>query len=179
LHTKAAEMATRHCRTAIVALPVMLGAGFAGWLCFFNFSASDAQTPAQTAVAVSPEGAQLNPDATAPVAQQPPVAGTSVASDPLGRLRISRQSFSRGGLGSKALVTFTLRNDNDYAVKDPEIHCAFHSRDGRYFTERRRTINDTVNMKSRKTFPLTLIGYVNIKASRAKCSLLSASRGSQ
>jgi hypothetical protein len=38
-------------------------------------------------------------------------------------------------------------------------------------------INDTVNTKSRKTFPGTLIGFVNIKASRAKCSVLTASRG--
>ena len=170
-------MATRHYRTAIVALPAMLVAGFAAWFGFFALSASDAQTPAQTAVAVSPDSAQPHPDAASPAAQQPLAAGPVAAAEPLGHLRISRQSFRRGGLGSKALVTFTLRNDNDYAVKDLEILCSFHSRDGRYTTERRRTINDTVNMKSRKTFPLTLIGFVNIKASRAKCSLLSASRG--
>jgi hypothetical protein len=174
-------MATRHYRTAIVALPAMLVAGFAAWFGFFTLSASDAQTPAQTAVAVSPDSApdsaQPHPDAASPAAQQPLAAGPVAAAEPLGHLRISRQSFRRGGLGSKALVTFTLRNDNDYAVKDLEILCSFHSRDGRYTTERRRTINDTVNMKSRKTFPLTLIGFVNIKASRAKCSLLSASRG--
>jgi len=33
-------------------------------------------------------------------------------------LKISSQYWRRGGLGSKALVTFTLRNSNDYAVKD-------------------------------------------------------------
>jgi hypothetical protein len=163
-------MATRHYRTAIVALPAMLVAGFAAWFGFFTLSASDAQTSA-------PDSAQAHPDAPAPAAQQPPAAGPVAAAEPLGHLRISRQSFRRGGLGSKALITFTLRNDNDYAVKDLEILCSFHSRDGRYSTERRRTINDTVNMKSRKTFPQTLIGFVNIKASRAKCSLLSASRG--
>jgi hypothetical protein len=174
-------MATRHYRTAIVALPAMLVAVFAVWFGFFTLSASDAQTPAQTAVATSPDSAsdsaQPHPDAATPAAQQPPAAGPVAAAEPLGHLRISRQSFRRGGLGSKALVTFTLRNDNDYAVKDLEILCSFHSRDGRYSTERRRTINDTVNMKSRKTFPQTLIGFVNIKASQAKCSLLSASRG--
>ena len=170
-------MAIKHFRTVIVALPVMLVAGFAAWFFFFNLSASDAQTPAQTAVAVPQDGAQVHSDAGAPTVQQPAAVVPEVAAEPLGHLSISRQSFRRGGLGSKALVTFTLRNDNDYAVKDPEILCKFHSRDGRYSTERRRIINDTVNMKSRKTFPLTLIGFVNIKASRAKCSLLAASRG--
>jgi hypothetical protein len=170
-------MGMRHYRTAMVVLPVLLAAGFAGWLFFFNLSESDAQIPAQTAVPVSQDGAQVPPDAAAPAVQQPAAAGPEAGAEPLGHLRISRQSFKRGGLGSKALVTFTLRNDNDYAVKDPEILCTFRSRDGRYFTERRRTINDTVNMKSRKTFPGTLIGFVNIKASRAKCSVLTASRG--
>jgi hypothetical protein len=37
---------------------------------------------------------------------------------PVDGLKISSQSWRRGGPGSKALITFTLRNNNDYAVKD-------------------------------------------------------------
>lgn len=40
---------------------------------------------------------------------------------PVDGLKISSQYWRRGGLGSKALVTFTVRNGNDYAVKDIEI----------------------------------------------------------
>src|SRR5204862_7008899 len=141
---------------------------------FFNLSRSDAQT-AQTAVAVPQDSALPNSDAAAAIPA--PTAAAPQAAEPLGRLRLTRQSFKRGGLGSKALVTFTIRNDNDFAVKDPEILCSFRSRDGQYATERRRTINETVNAKSRKAFPPTLVGFVNIKASKAKCSLLTASRG--
>ena len=36
-------------------------------------------------------------------------------------LKIISQSWRRGGLGSKALVTFTLSNASDYAVRDIEI----------------------------------------------------------
>ena len=71
---------------------------------------------------------------------------------PIEGLRISSQSWRRGGLGSKALVTLTLRNANDYAVKDIEIACAFTRRDGSHLTDRRRVIPDTVNMRSRKTY---------------------------
>jgi hypothetical protein len=169
-------MATKYYRIAIIALPVMLVAALAAWFFFFNLAVSEAQTPAQTAVAAPADNAQAPPDAAPDMQQQPRAAGSEAAADPLGHLSISRQSFRRGGLGSKALVTFTLRNNNDYAVKDLKIQCAFRSRDGRYSTERRRIINDIVNMKSRKTFSGTLIGFVNIKASRAKCSLLAASR---
>lgn len=75
--------------------------------------------PSRDAVAVSP----------ASEAQIPTMAE-------LGRIRISSQTWRRGGLGSKALATLTLRNDNDYAVKDVEIVCAFARRDGSHLTDR-------------------------------------------
>jgi hypothetical protein len=79
-------------------------------------------------------------------------------------------------LGSKALVTFTLRNDNDYAVNDIAIACAFARRDGSHLTDRTRIIHDTVNTKSRRTFARMLVGFVNISANQAKCSLVAANR---
>ncbi len=90
-------------------------------------------------------------------------------------LRISSQRWRRGGLGSKALVTFTLRNRNDYAVKDIEISCAFSRRDGSHLTSRTRVIHDTIKMRSRKTFNSMHIGFVNVNADRARCSLVNAS----
>jgi hypothetical protein len=95
---------------------------------------------------------------------------------PVSGLRISSQSWRRGGLGSKALVTFTLRNDNDYAVGDIGLLCSFTRADGSPVTERRATIRDTVKMKSRKTFARMHVGFINVNASRAKCTVLSASR---
>lgn len=73
-------------------------------------------------------------------------------------------------------MTLTLRNNNDYAIKDIELHCSFVRRDGSHLTDRTRLIADTVNMKSRKTFPNLLIGFVNINASRAKCTAVAANR---
>ena len=115
--------------------------------------------PSRDAVAVSP----------ASEAQIPTMAE-------LGRIRISSQTWRRGGLGSKALVTLTLRNDNDYAVKDVEIVCAFARRDGSHLTDRTRVLADPVSMKSRKTFARIPVGFVNVNADRAKCSLVAARR---
>jgi len=94
----------------------------------------------------------------------------------LDRMKISSQTWRRGGLGSKALVTFTVRNDNDYAVKDVEIVCAFTRRDGSHLTDRSRVLADTVGMKSRKTFARIPVGFVNVNADQAKCSLVTAGR---
>ncbi|MBR0716036.1 hypothetical protein [Bradyrhizobium liaoningense] len=104
------------------------------------------------------------------------LATSSTDAAELQRLRISSQTWRRGGLGSKALVTFTLRNDNDYAVRDVEISCAFNRRDGSHLTDRRRVLPETVNMKSRKTYAEVHIGFVNINASQARCSAVAARR---
>jgi hypothetical protein len=112
---------------------------------------------------------------TVPAASLPEAAGPPEA-PPVNGLRISSQSWRRGGLGSKALITFTLRNDNYYAVGDIGLLCAFTRADGSPVTERRPTIRDTVKMKSRRTFARMHVGFINVNASRAKCTLLSASR---
>ena len=98
------------------------------------------------------------------------------AGSPLDGLKISSQSWRRGGLGSKALITFTLRNGNDYAVKDIEIACAFARRDGSHLTDRKRLLGEAVEMKSRKTFTRVHVGFVNVNADKAKCALVAANR---
>jgi hypothetical protein len=69
-----------------------------------------------------------------------------------------------------------LRNNNDYAIKDIELACAFARSDGSHLTDRKRIIPDFVNMKNRKTFAHVLVGFVNVNASRAKCVPVAANR---
>ena len=127
-----------------------------------------------------PEPSSAAPHADPAAAASPPDIApretTEAAKSPLDGLKIISQSWRRGGLGSKALVTFTLRNTNDYAVKDIEIACKFARRDGSHLTDRRRIIPDTVNMKSLKRYAGMLVGFVNVNANKAKCSVVTASR---
>jgi hypothetical protein len=168
-------------KNKLVWLPIILMVGVGAW----KMSSGDAvRATGQTAGTVN--------FATAASVQPSPLSDTNPALDasqfspapalapvkaaPLDGLKISSQSWRRGGLGSKALITFTLRNDNDYAVGDIGILCAFSRKDGSPVTERRQTIHDTVKMKGRKTFARMHVGFVNITAAKAKCSLQSASR---
>jgi len=162
----------------MIALPLILLAGGAAAFLFFALDKSVAETPAPVQVALPQQAPATSDAATAlqPSVTTEPTVGAPDNTIPPDRVRILRQSFARGGLGSKALVTLTLRNNNNFAIKDPEIRCGFRSKDGRYFTERRRTLNETVDAKSRKIFPYTLIGFVNIRASQAKCLVVTASR---
>jgi len=125
-----------------------------------------AQSPATDAAL---DGSSLDPQVTPAEAMAP------VETSPVDGLKISSQSWRRGGLGSKALVTLTLRNANEYAVKDIEIFCSFARRDGSHLTDRKRVIRDTLSMRSQKTFARMHVGFVNINANQAKCSLVAAS----
>jgi hypothetical protein len=155
------------------------GAGFAAiviagslaWVMWPTLSdAEDQPVPLQSAVVQPAE------ETPAPGVAQAPVTAEAPGASPLDGLKISSQSWRRGGLGSKALVTLTLRNANDYAVKDIEIACAFARRDGSHLTDRNRMIGEAVEMKSRKTFTRVHVGFVNVNADKAKCALVAANR---
>jgi len=164
-------------------LLVVLMAGAGAWVLLSgNGSSSDEGESVRLATAAITEPLQSPipenveqgslPNSAAGLAPEAPPLDAA----PVNGLKISSQSWRRGGLGSKALVTLTLRNGNDYAVKDIEIFCSFARRDGSHLTDRRRMIHEIVNMKSRKTFAQMHIGFVNVNANQAKCSLVTASR---
>jgi hypothetical protein len=177
--------APRNVRARFLVLPVVAALGLLIWA--LRSGPSDAESrsaPTPSAAAISTRNSSLlNPEITptqatlaTPAEASTPAETAAVEAAPVDGLKISSQSWRRGGLGSNALVTFTVRNGNDFAVKDIEISCAFVRRDGSHLTDRKRLIHETVSMKSRKTFARMHIGFVNVNADKAKCSLLTASR---
>jgi hypothetical protein len=168
-------------KNKLIWLSVILVAGAGAW----KMRSEDAAGPAKgqtvgranfaTTASIQSPSSEADPAWSASQFGTAPAAVPAEAA-PVDGLKISSQSWRRGGLGSKALVTFTLRNDNDYAVGDIGLLCSFTRADGSPVTERRQTIRDSVKMKSRKTFSRVHIGFVHVNANRAKCSLLTASR---
>lgn len=156
----------------LAVLPAIAIAGSAIWLMLPQASDagshSSAMSPEVTRATqdISGNGDSAGVQATlsSPALPETPPEALASPKSPLDGLKIISQSFRRGGLGSKALVTFTLRNANDYAVRDIEIACTFVRRDGSHLTDRRRIIPDTVNMKSRKRYAGMLVGFVNVNA---------------
>ncbi len=168
-------------RSGFVWLPVALIAGVGAWVLLSGYASKSAESePASPATAAATEPVPSPATDAAPKESSfNPATAEAITPEqaaPVDGLKISSQSWRRGGLGSKALVTFTLRNRNDYAVKDIEIFCAFARRDGSHLTDRTRIIHGTVNMKSRRTFARMHVGFVNVNANKAKCSLVAASR---
>jgi len=175
---RADGMSANHLRTAVGWLPIALIVTAAG--CLLLSHAREVATAGPMHVTA----AQANPGAvglTVGLAKEPafdPATSEAIVPEqpaPVDRLTISSQSWRRGGLGSNAFVTMTLRNDNGYALKDVNIACAFSRPDGSHLTDRSRVIPDVINMKSRKTFARLHIGFVNVNAAKVKCSPIAAS----
>lgn len=153
-------------KRGLLRLLAALVVGSAVWLLMPPFEGNVAQTePVKLALA------RIDPT---PPTTASDTSGAEAAG--LDRLKISSQTWRRGGLGSKALVTFTVRNDNEYAVKDVEVVCAFTRRDGTHLTDRSRVLAEIIGMKSRKTFARVPVGFVNVNADQAKCALVTARR---
>jgi hypothetical protein len=179
------KSAIQYFRSGFVCLSAVLIASLGAWVLLSGDPGDTAESePVRLATAATefpplPATATAQDDVTAQddLSLNPatPETISPAAPSPVDGLRISSQSWRRGGLGSKALVTFTLRNANDYAVKDIELFCSFSRRDGSHLTDRRRVIRDSVEMKSRKTFSRVHVGFVNINANKAKCLLVAAS----
>ncbi len=180
---RADGMSASNLRTAVGWLPLALIVAAAGWVLLSQawapsiaVSANLAAAQAKPSLAVSIPAAS-----TAGLAKEPtfdPATSEAIVPmqpAPVDRLTISSQSWRRGGLGSNAFVTLTLRNDNGYAVRDIGIACAFSRPAGSHLTDRSRVISDVVNMKSRKTFARLHVGFVNVNAAKAKCTPVAAS----
>ena len=176
---RARRLGHSHLATQAAVLgPVVVIAGLTAWTMLSTSISARGQVASQDAATTTQGTAAPHQSASL---ETTPAASPSAAAptDPsvVNGLKISSQSWRRGGLGSNALVTFTLRNDNNYAVKDIEIACAFSRQDGSHLTDRKRFIPDAVvNMKSRKTFARVHIGFVNIYANKAKCVPIAANR---
>jgi hypothetical protein len=176
---RADSMSENRVRIAVGWLPIAMIVMAAGWVLL-----SHARGPAAVAGPMHVTAATLAKPGTSSLtvglakeSSFAPASSEAIVPEqpaPVDRLTISSQSWRRGGLGSKALVTMTLRNDNGYAVKDIDIACAFSRPDGSHLTDRSRVISDVVNMKSRKTFVRLHVGFVNVNAAKVKCSPIAA-----
>jgi hypothetical protein len=160
---------------AAVLLPVIVVAGLSAWMLRAPPRADSQSARVEEPALANASPAAVGTDQPEPP-EIPPAQVAPIGVSPAAGLWISSQTWRRGGLGSNALVTLTLRNENDYAVKDVEIACAFSRSDGTHLTDRKRVIADTIKMKSRKIFPHLHIGFVNIYANKAKCAPVAASR---
>ena len=96
--------------------------------------------------------------------------------DPSTRMSMPNMTWSTGGFGSIGIVTVTIDNANDFAVKDIGIECRFSGKSGTLLTTATHRIYDTIQAKSKRTFKEVNVGFINSQSARGGCNVETARR---
>jgi hypothetical protein len=96
--------------------------------------------------------------------------------DPAKLVTVTKFSWEKSGFGSVGIGNFTLRNDNDFEVKDITVRCEFVGNSGTVLSSSNSTIYDTVASLKSRTFNKMNLGFIHSQSSAASCSVLSVRR---
>lgn len=86
-------------------------------------------------------------------------------------IKLEKVQLSKGGLATVGSVSFSIRNDNDFEVRDIDIRCEFWEKSGGAIGESRKTVHGTVKAKSTKVVNNFNLGFINPQATRGGCEV--------
>lgn len=86
-------------------------------------------------------------------------------------VKLEKVQLSKGGLAMVGSVSFSIRNDNDFEVKDIDIRCEFWEKSGKPIGETRKTIHGIIKAKSTKVVNNFNLGFINSQAMRGGCEV--------
>jgi hypothetical protein len=92
--------------------------------------------------------------------------GAAIALDPASKMLLADDHLHGHGVG---LLTMTVINDNDFAVKDFEIRCSTSGESGTQLSTLHQVIFSTIKAKSRRTFKDFNMGLMHSQTARYKC----------
>lgn len=138
----------------------------------------DAAAPQRAAAAAKEAADKVTRDANMKKAAAEGAERVRLATIPPGfRVSISGQSWKKGGFDSIGLMSFTLKNGNDYRVKDISIVCTFYGNSGTELGVRTHTLYEIIRPSDKRTFSSVNIGFIPSQSAKGGCDVISASRG--
>lgn len=95
---------------------------------------------------------------------------------PRSKVSITKFSWSKGGFDTVMEGTFTIRNDNSFAVKDMRMKCDLSAKSGTALDSVEETIYEIVSANSSKTFREVNMGFVRSQTASATCEIKGVER---
>lgn len=84
---------------------------------------------------------------------------------------LKKSSATKEGFGTVFVGTFTIKNENAYAVKDIEITCEHYGRRGMKLSTTSKTIHDALKAGQTRTFRDVNVGFISDQAERYSCEI--------
>jgi hypothetical protein len=121
----------------------------------------------------------ISPNHPAPVASgsssspAPSPSNESREEQALRNVHITKFSWEKGGFDNVMIANFTIRNDNDFPVKDIGIKCTHEGKSGTEIDSNSRTIYEVIKPKSKKSFHDFNMGLIHQQAARSGCQVVT------
>lgn len=96
--------------------------------------------------------------------------------DPATKMSVKNFSWKVSGFGAVGVITVTVGNDNDFAIKDPTLTCSFYAPSGTQLSKIETTIFETIKPRSVRTFKDHNVGFIHSQSQRAGCQVGTARR---
>lgn len=98
--------------------------------------------------------------------------GTKDGLTPLQRVVFKKIEWKDGGFGNVLIANFTIRNNNDFEIKDVTITCEHHAKSGTSLGFSTKTIYDVFSPKKEKTIKLFNMGFMNSQTEKTSCDIV-------
>jgi hypothetical protein len=92
-----------------------------------------------------------------------------VAAGKNGKVTIAAYNWTKGGFDSVMMLDFTVRNDNDYAIKDVTIRCEHSAKSGTNIVSNTRTIYERVPAHGALSKSKFNMGFIHSQIDTSSC----------
>jgi hypothetical protein len=104
-------------------------------------------------------------------------AGPAFAADPGDNVKISIEKWRKPGSNNAGTADITVKNDNDFAVKDIRVKCDYMSKTGGRKIETDQRLALTVKAKTTKLFKKTKFPFIDQETAEGSCKVTGAAQG--
>lgn len=92
-------------------------------------------------------------------------------------LQITRFNWQKGGFGSIQLVSFTVKNDASFPIRDFELKCVHQGPSGTNMDMNVRTVYERIPAHGSKYIPEVNMGFIHPQVATSRCEITEAVRG--
>jgi hypothetical protein len=101
----------------------------------------------------------------------PPAPKRLSTDEVLAQIRLSNLTWKKDGFDTVMLVSFTVQNPADVAVKDLELTCTHSANSGTTIDKNTKVIYEKLGPKSKRSFTDFNMGFIHPQATRTSCQV--------
>lgn len=98
------------------------------------------------------------------------------AAEPGDKVTLTIERWRKPGSNNIGTADVTIKNDNDFAVKDIRVRCEYMSKVGERKIQTDQNIAVTVKAKATKKFKKTKFAYIDTEKADGACKVQSATQ---